>query len=65
MTIAGELMRGRHTLAILRMMTVTDTIAQTIDDYVAIAVRLAQEPQRSARRSRAARNRRWARRPRG
>ena len=34
-------MRGRHTAAILRMMSVTDTIAEFIDDYVALAVRLA------------------------
>ncbi len=37
-------MRGRHSAAILRMMGVTDTIAETIDDYVAIAARLANDP---------------------
>jgi predicted O-linked N-acetylglucosamine transferase (SPINDLY family) len=36
-------MRGRHTFAILTMMGVTDTIAATVDDYVAIAVRLAHD----------------------
>jgi predicted O-linked N-acetylglucosamine transferase (SPINDLY family) len=39
----GTFMRGRHTSAILGMMGVTDTIAPTLDDYVAIAVRLAQD----------------------
>jgi protein O-GlcNAc transferase len=38
-------MRGRHCAAILRMLGVTDTIATTIDDYVAIAARLAKDPQ--------------------
>jgi predicted O-linked N-acetylglucosamine transferase (SPINDLY family) len=42
-TMTGPLMRGRHSLAILRMMGVTETIAETIDDYVSIAVRLAQD----------------------
>jgi predicted O-linked N-acetylglucosamine transferase (SPINDLY family) len=39
----GRLMRGRHTGAILRMMDVTETIAETLDDYVATAVRLAMD----------------------
>ena len=30
-------------MAILRMMGVTETIAETIDDYVSIAVRLARD----------------------
>ncbi len=42
-TLPTELMRGRHTMAILRRMEVTDTIARTADDYVAIAVRLARD----------------------
>jgi protein O-GlcNAc transferase len=42
-TMAGPLMRGRHSMAILTMMGVTDTIAETIDDYVSIAVRLARD----------------------
>jgi len=42
-TLPGPLMRGRHTAAILRMMDVTDTVASTRDDYVAIAVRLARD----------------------
>jgi protein O-GlcNAc transferase len=42
-TMTGPLMRGRHSTAILRMMGVTETIAETIDDYVSIAVRLARD----------------------
>ena len=42
-TMTGPLMRGRHSMAILRMMGVTETIAETIDDYVSIAVRLARD----------------------
>jgi predicted O-linked N-acetylglucosamine transferase (SPINDLY family) len=44
-TMAGGLMRGRHTMAILAMMGVTETIAGSVDDYVAIAVRLAADPE--------------------
>ena len=44
-TVAGPLMRARHTTAILRMMGVTETICETVDDYVATAVRLAQDPE--------------------
>ena len=40
-TVAAPLMRGRHSTGILKMMGVTETIAETIDDYVSIAVRLA------------------------
>ena len=47
-THAGPLMRGRHTAAILTQIGVTDTIASTLDDYVAIAVRLAHDPARRA-----------------
>jgi predicted O-linked N-acetylglucosamine transferase (SPINDLY family) len=42
-TKRGTLMRGRHTMAILRMMGVTDTITDTVDDYVSTAVRLARD----------------------
>jgi protein O-GlcNAc transferase len=42
-TLAGPLMRGRHTMAILTMMGVTETIADTVDAYVAIAQRLATD----------------------
>jgi protein O-GlcNAc transferase len=43
-TVPGTLMRGRHSTAILQMMGVTETIASTVDDYVAIAGRLANAP---------------------
>ncbi|MBV8792096.1 MAG: hypothetical protein JO237_08575, partial [Pseudolabrys sp.] len=43
-TLAGEFMRGRHTSAIFQMMGITDTIASSVEDYVALAVRLAREP---------------------
>jgi predicted O-linked N-acetylglucosamine transferase (SPINDLY family) len=48
-TMAGPLMRGRHGMAILNRMGVTDTIVETIEDYIASAVRLARDvPWRSA-----------------
>lgn len=40
-TMTGALMRGRHTAAILRMMGVAELIAESVDEYVATAVRLA------------------------
>ena len=43
-TYAGPLMRGRHCAAILEMLGVTDTIAASLDEVVAIAVRLARDP---------------------
>ena len=42
-TLPTPLMRGRHTLAILRQMGITETIADTVDDYIEIAVRLAHD----------------------
>ena len=42
-THAGSLMRGRHSAAILAMMGIEETVAQTVDDYVATAARLARE----------------------
>jgi protein O-GlcNAc transferase len=42
-TIPGTMMRGRHTMAILQMMGVTDTITETVDDYVSTAARLAHD----------------------
>ena len=52
-TLPGAFMRGRHSAAILQMMGVTDTIAADIDDYVAIAARLANNPaERQALRER-------------
>jgi predicted O-linked N-acetylglucosamine transferase (SPINDLY family) len=48
-TMPGSLMRGRHGMAILKIMGVTDTIVETINDYVSTAVRLARDvPWRSA-----------------
>lgn len=43
-TLPGSLMRGRHTTAMLELMGATETIANSIGDYVARAVRLAREP---------------------
>jgi protein O-GlcNAc transferase len=43
-TLPGSLMRGRHSSAILQMMGITDTIADSVQDYVAIAARLANRP---------------------
>jgi protein O-GlcNAc transferase len=43
-TWPGPFMRARHCAAILRMLDVTDTIAASADDYVAIAARLARDP---------------------
>ncbi|MBI4663873.1 MAG: tetratricopeptide repeat protein [Verrucomicrobia bacterium] len=40
-TLPGELMRSRHTYAILALMELAETIAKDLDDYVAIAGRLA------------------------
>jgi protein O-GlcNAc transferase len=42
-TSMGEMMRGRHSAAILAMMDLRETIADTIDDYVAIASSLGQD----------------------
>jgi protein O-GlcNAc transferase len=57
-TWPGPFMRGRHCAAILRMLGVTETIASSADDYVAIAVRLARDPAwRAALRTRMGANR--------
>jgi protein O-GlcNAc transferase len=42
-TLPGRLMRGRHSSAILGMMGINETIADTIDDYVALSVRLGRD----------------------
>ncbi len=47
-THAGPMMRGRHTAAVLTRIGVTETIAATVDDYVAVAVRLARSPDERA-----------------
>jgi predicted O-linked N-acetylglucosamine transferase (SPINDLY family) len=43
-TFQGELMRGRVSAGILRMMGMPETIAETLDEYVALAVRMARDP---------------------
>ncbi len=42
-TLAGEMMRGRHTAAILDMMEVRETTARTVDEYVSIAGLLGRD----------------------
>jgi len=44
-TMPGGLMRGRHGAAILTMMGIGETVADDLDAYVAIAVRLGRDPQ--------------------
>ncbi len=39
-TTPGEFMRGRHSYGCLRRIGVTDTVAQNVEDYIDIAVRL-------------------------
>ena len=56
-TTPTSLARGRQGLGILKMMGVTETIAETVDDYIAIAVRLARDvPWRMAVRERMSAN---------
>ena len=50
-SLPGALMRGRHTMAILRMIGVTETVADSIDGYVATAVRLGRDASWRAARS--------------
>jgi len=42
-TCPGEFMRGRHSYGILKMLGVTETIAQTEAEYIDIAVRLVMD----------------------
>jgi protein O-GlcNAc transferase len=42
-TFQGALMRGRVSAGILRMMGMPETIAETIDDYVALAARMGKD----------------------
>ncbi len=49
MTLPGPLMRSRHTAAMLELMGAEETIAGTVDEYVALAVRLAKDPAWRAR----------------
>ncbi|MEA5567124.1 O-linked N-acetylglucosamine transferase, SPINDLY family protein [Anabaena sp. UHCC 0399] len=43
-TCPGEFMRGRHSDSFLKMIGVTDTIAQNEAEYIDIAVKLGQNP---------------------
>ena len=45
-TFKGQLMRGRHTAAILERMMIKSTIAETVEDYISIAVDLAKNPRK-------------------
>jgi protein O-GlcNAc transferase len=42
-TLAGEMMRGRHTAAILEVMGIGATKARSIDEFIAMAVRLGRD----------------------
>lgn len=42
-TLAGPFMRGRHTTGILKRLDLADFIAEDIDAYVALAIRLGRE----------------------
>ncbi len=42
-TLAGDLMRGRHAAAILAMMDVQETTAHSLDEFVAIATALGRD----------------------
>lgn len=44
-TLPGSFMRGRHAYAILKMMGIEETIAANVEEYIAIAVRLANNKQ--------------------
>ena len=56
-TFQGELMRGRVSAGILRMMGMPETIAETLDDYVALAVRIGRDPSLAGRHQKAHRQR--------
>jgi predicted O-linked N-acetylglucosamine transferase (SPINDLY family) len=43
-TCPGEFMRGRHSYSFLKMIGVTDTIAQNEVEYIEIAVKLGLDP---------------------
>jgi len=59
-TFEGELMRGRVSAGMLRMMDTPEGIATTIDDYVALAVRIATDAAwRAECKRRVIDNRQW------
>ena len=45
-TLWGELMRGRHSAAILSLLGLPELIADSVDDYVALAASLGRDPDR-------------------
>jgi protein O-GlcNAc transferase len=47
-TMAGELMRGRHTAAILTMLGMPEMVAATPEDFVALAIAVGRDPSRRA-----------------
>jgi protein O-GlcNAc transferase len=47
-TLPGRFLRGRHLLAFLRMMEMTDLVAADLDAYVELAVSMVREPDRRA-----------------
>jgi protein O-GlcNAc transferase len=44
-TMAGDLMRGRHSAAILTMLGMPDMVAATPEAFIALAIRLGRDPQ--------------------
>jgi protein O-GlcNAc transferase len=56
-TLAGEMMRGRHAAAILEMMGIGETTARTVDEFVSIASALGRSPERRSELSAAIANR--------
>jgi predicted O-linked N-acetylglucosamine transferase (SPINDLY family) len=42
-TFQGDLMRGRVSAGMLRMMGMPEAVAETVDDYVALAVRMGND----------------------
>jgi predicted O-linked N-acetylglucosamine transferase (SPINDLY family) len=44
-TLPGSFMRGRHAYAILKMMGIEETIAANVEEFIALAVRLANDKQ--------------------
>jgi protein O-GlcNAc transferase len=43
-TMRAPLMRGRHSAAIVQRIGVTETITESVDEYVSVAVRLGRDP---------------------
>jgi len=58
-TLAGPMMRGRHTAAILRHLGMGEWIADNLEGVVALAERLADPDQRAAVAARMAERRSW------